>query len=315
MAGRKRAKWLVPALAVFAIDSGRCRHCHVPAGRAAAPHRRSPIETDDEPARLHRHAGACADGRAVVYDSDSPAARVVAHQLAPGSAEMPLDERRRPNIQPAWSHDGQWIAFPRAVAAACGSCRRAGGTPQQVADFGSEFPRGHPMRNAGVPPDAGGLDGQSSLWTIRRDGSDRRALTKSAPPRVATAPPRGRNGRRVAFVLRSAAGSVDVWTVIVASGDTQLIRDLHQRQPIRVSRPATGAISLGRQHGDRQRPPVQARPDEAGSHRFHRRATPDGRRHRRGLSLAANGDYRLCGAHSSTRPCGPPDLGADGRGG
>lgn len=165
------------------------------------------------------------DGRALVYASDvSGSLELYLASLAPGSAEMPLTKDGGHNIQPAWSPDGQWIAFHSRGRGGVWIVPSSGGTPQQVADFGSDPAWSPDSATLVFTSDAGGLAGQSSLWTIRRDGTDRRALTKiGAPAGGHRAPAWSHDGRRVAFVVTRGGWRIDVWTVDVASGATQLI--------------------------------------------------------------------------------------------
>jgi Tol biopolymer transport system component/DNA-binding winged helix-turn-helix (wHTH) protein len=226
-AGATRARWLLPVVALVAIAAAVVTTVIV--FRPAAPPDAPPADLQLK--RLTNRRGYTAtpalapDGRAVVYASDvSGSLELYLTSLAPGSAEVPLTKDGGHNMQPAWSPDGQWIAFHSRSRGGVWIVPSSGGTPQQVADFGSD-PSWSPDSGTLVfTSDAGGLAGQSSLWTIRRDGSDRRALTKiGAPAGGHRAPAWSHDGRRVAFVVTRGGWRIDVWTVDVASGATQLI--------------------------------------------------------------------------------------------
>ena len=165
------------------------------------------------------------DGRSVVYSSDATGAlELYLTSLAPGSAEVPLTKDGGHNVQPCWSPDGQWIAFHSRRRGGVGIIPSSGGGAQQVVEFGSD-PAWSPDSSTIVfTSDAGGLAGQSTLWTIHRDGSERRQLTKiGAPAGGHRAPAWSRDGRHVAFVVSSGGWKTDVWTVGVETGQTNFI--------------------------------------------------------------------------------------------
>lgn len=225
-AGRARAVWLVPTLALIAIAAAVVA---IFAFRPAA--RPDTAPADLQLKRLTNRRGytgtpaLAPDGRGVVYASDvSGGLELYLTSLAPGSAEVPLTKDGGHNIQPAWSPDGQWIAFHSRSRGGVWIVPSSGGAPQQIADFGSDPAWSPDSETLVFTSDAGGLAGQSSLWTIRRDGSDRRALTRiGAPAGGHRAPAWSHDGRRIVFVVTRGGWRIDVWTVDVASGATQLI--------------------------------------------------------------------------------------------
>ena len=165
------------------------------------------------------------DGRAMVYASDATGAlELYLVTLVEGSAEVPLTNDRGQNMQPAWSPDGQWIAFHSRGRGGVWIVPSTGGVPQQVVEFGSD-PAWSPDSSALVfTSDAGGLAGQSALWTIRRDGGSRRQLTTiGEPPGGHRAPAWSHDGRHVAFVVTRGGWDMDLWIVPVASGAPRLV--------------------------------------------------------------------------------------------
>lgn len=165
------------------------------------------------------------DGRSIVYASDaSGGVELYRASLLQGGGELALTNDKGHNIQPAWSPDGQWIAFHSRVRSGVWIVPANGGVPQQVADFGSDPAWSPDSQSLVFTSDAGGLAGQSSLWIIRRDGSDRRALTRiGTPPGGHRAPVWSHDGRHVAFTVGNGGWKIQIWTVDVSSGAQHLV--------------------------------------------------------------------------------------------
>jgi Tol biopolymer transport system component/DNA-binding winged helix-turn-helix (wHTH) protein len=165
------------------------------------------------------------DGHAVVYASDATGTlELYLANLSQGSGEVALTNDGGHNMQPAWSPDGQWIAFHSRRRGGVWVIPSTGGVPRQVVDFGSD-PAWAPDSNTLVfTSDAGGLAGQSSLWTVKRDGTDRRALTQIGTPAGGQrAPVWSHGGRHVGFIVSHGGWTIEVWIVDVASGATHLV--------------------------------------------------------------------------------------------
>ena len=160
------------------------------------------------------------DGHAVVYSSDATGSlELYLVNLVQGSGEVALTKDGGHNMQPSWSPDGQWIAFHSRRRGGVWIIPSSGGAPQQVADFGSDPAWAPDSRTIVFTSDAGGLAGQSSLWTVGRDGTDRRALTQVGTPAGGhRAPVWSHDGRHVAFIVSRGGWKTDVWIVDVASG-------------------------------------------------------------------------------------------------
>ena len=160
------------------------------------------------------------DGRAVVYASDlSGSLELYLVSLVQGSGEVALTKDGGINIQPAWSPDGQWIAFHSRRRGGVWIVPSTGGVPRQVTDFGSDPAWSRDSDTLVLTSDAGGLAGQSSLWTVRRDGTGRRPLTQvGAPAGGHRAPAWSHDGRRVTFIVTNGGWRIEVWVVDVASG-------------------------------------------------------------------------------------------------
>lgn len=166
-----------------------------------------------------------ADGRALVYSSDaSGPLELFLASLTPGMPEVQLTHDGGHNMEPAWSPDGQWIAYHSRKRGGVWMVPANGGTPQQITDFGSD-PAWSPDSGTLVfTSDAGGLAGQSNLWTVKRDGSDRKPLTQIGTPSGGhRAPAWSHDGRRVVFVVARGGWTMQIWTVNVSTGQQQLI--------------------------------------------------------------------------------------------
>ena len=181
------------------------------------------------------YSGAAAispQGNAIVYASDTTGAlELYMVSLAPGSAEVALTNDRGQNTQPAWSPDGQWIAFHSRRRGGVWIVPASGGVAQQVVEFGSE-PAWSPASDTIVfSSDAGGAAGQGSLWTVRRDGTARRQLTQIGKPVGGHhAPNWSHDGKHVVFIVASGGWAVQIWTVDVDTGD---------RRPVTTSQNAS----------------------------------------------------------------------------
>jgi Tol biopolymer transport system component/DNA-binding winged helix-turn-helix (wHTH) protein len=166
------------------------------------------------------------DGKSVVYSSNrSGWFQLYIRPTDAGGAERQLTDDSLQNVDPAWSPDGQWIAYHSTARHGVWIMAAAGGKPRQVTDFGS-YPKWSPdgrliaFRSAEpfsyAPFDLSGL-GESSIWTVAPDGTGLRKLTEPQNPAGQHATPSwSPDGRKVLF---AAVWRQGLWAVDVASGE------------------------------------------------------------------------------------------------
>ena len=170
------------------------------------------------------------DGNSIVFSSDRDGwFEIYARPVVRGSGhERQITSNGKQNIEPAWSPDGKWIALHSAAAHGIWVAPAAGGEPRQVSAFGSApawSPDSKQIAFRSVEPfsfalfDLAGV-GESTIWTVGRDGSGLRRLTNPQnPPGQHASPSWSPDGRRVLF--NSFAARSALWTIDVASGELQ----------------------------------------------------------------------------------------------
>jgi DNA-binding winged helix-turn-helix (wHTH) protein len=148
--------------------------------RPAAPAIVGPALT---PSRLTTRLGHTAspaislDGRAVAYVSDRTGGlEIYVVGLAAGSKEIVITNDGGQNMQPAWSPDGQLIAFHSRKRGGIWVAPSTGGTPRQLVNVGSAPSWAPDGERLAYTADEGTAPAQSELWTVARDGSDRRPV-------------------------------------------------------------------------------------------------------------------------------------------
>jgi Tol biopolymer transport system component/DNA-binding winged helix-turn-helix (wHTH) protein len=124
------------------------------------------------------------DGRSVAYASDqSGGMEIYVVGFAPGSKEQAITGDGGQNTQVRWSPDGQWLAYHSNKKGGIWIVQSSGGTPRQVATFGSD-PSWAPDSLALVfKSDAGGMAAQSTIWTVSREGSNLQQITQIGNPK------------------------------------------------------------------------------------------------------------------------------------
>lgn len=143
------------------------------------------------------------DGSAVAYGSIRTGTEEIwVAGLAPGSRELPITTDGGGNVQPAFSPDGQWLAYHSRKRRGIWVVPSTGGAPRRVAAFGSQ-PSWSPDSQAIVfTSGPGGLTSQAVLWMVRRDGTAPVQLTTLGhPPGGHLEPAWSHDGRLIAFMV------------------------------------------------------------------------------------------------------------------
>ena len=186
--------------------------------------------------RLDAFPALAPNSRALAYASDrSGGFEIVVKALTAGGGEMALTSDGQQNVQPAWSPDGDYVAYHSMRRGGIWIVPALGGAPRQVSTFGSKpawSPDGRRLAFqsdplADIAPTAYGANVPSTIWTVGRDGGDLRRLTDSSQPIGGHASPAwSPDGRHIAFVTYSAAPA-RLWSVPAAGGAPTLLVEGH----------------------------------------------------------------------------------------
>lgn len=176
------------------------------------------------------------DGKSVAFSSDrSGALEIYVQSLAPGSTPTALTSNGRQNVQPAWSPDGQFLAYHEMAGNGVWIAPSRGGVARRISDFGAHpawSPDGRrvafqslqatPIDGAGVP---GAL---STIWMCEvTDGARPVRLTEPgdpAGPHVTPAwLPDSRHVMVAATSSLSSGGMTSLWKIDVETGERQQV--------------------------------------------------------------------------------------------
>src|SRR5262245_59463895 len=153
------------------------------------------------------------DGRSIAYVSDvSGGLEIYVTGLVPGSRSIAVTSDGRQNIEPAWSPDGQWIAYHAQVPGGVWIVPATGGQPRQVVETGAQPSWADDSERLAYSADAGGMVGQSTIWTVRRDGSEARPFTKLGEPRGGHGwPSWSADGKGIVFSVFTSMMANEIW--------------------------------------------------------------------------------------------------------
>lgn len=162
------------------------------------------------------------DGGTIAYSSNQTGSmEIYTRGLAPGSKELAITNDGGQNMHVAWSPDGQWIAYHSRKKSGIWIVPSGGGTARQVVDFGSQPTWTPDGQRLVFTSDAGGMAAQSILWSVHRDGTDRRQVTKLGAPRGGHAKPAvSPDGRLVTFTVSHGHIGTEVWTAPLEGGSS-----------------------------------------------------------------------------------------------
>ncbi len=176
------------------------------------------------------------DGKSIAYSSEkSGAYEIYLRQLESSGGEIQLTQDGAGNIEPAWSSDGQWIAYHSMTKGGIWILPAFGGAPRRITDFGSRPAWSH--NGAAIAFESGamgtmaetefGASPDSTIWVVKvSDGSLQHLTQTAAPPSALATPPWfhfgdsspqwSRDDRRVLY-----ASSGKLWTVSADGKDIQ----------------------------------------------------------------------------------------------
>lgn len=153
------------------------------------------------------------DGRSVVYVSDRTGSlELYQTGLTVGAPDVALTNNGGRNTLPEWSPDGKWIAFRSERFRGIWIVAAAGGVPQQIVDAGTDPSWSPDSERLVFVPEGVSTVMPSGLWTVRRDGTDRKAITLgTAVIGQFGQPAWSHNGRFIAFSINRGSSVRELW--------------------------------------------------------------------------------------------------------
>lgn len=173
------------------------------------------------------------DGNTLAYSSDIGGKfEIYLKQLTAGGHVVQLTSDGSQNIQPAWSSDGEQIAFHSQDKGGIWIMPALGGVARQLSPFGSSpawSPDGTEIAfQSDSPRDLSASSsvsiGPSTLWIVKVQSGEKRQLTQPNVPRGGhNSPAWSPDGKYLAFTATSISSGADLWSVAVDGGAPVLI--------------------------------------------------------------------------------------------
>ena len=161
------------------------------------------------------------DGNSVAYSAvQKGSSQIFVKQLTAGGSELQLTSDSQENLEPAWSQDGQRIAFSR-TRRGIWIIPSLGGVAKQLTEFGT-----NPAwsRDGKLVAFQTGLAEQSStIWVVPSSGGPLRQITKVDQPNGShTIPSWSPDGKSIAFTATKARNS-SLWSTSLAGDELKRI--------------------------------------------------------------------------------------------
>ncbi len=172
-----------------------------------------------------------ADGNSLAFSSDqSGSFEIYVKPLASDAKEIQITSDGNQNFQPAFSPDGQRIAFHSKTRGGIWIIPVSGGTARQLTGFGTNpswSPDGRQIAfQSGALTDLGAASRTippSVLWRVDADGGEPRQLTQAGdPPGGHSSPAWSPDGTRIVFNVEDLS-TYGFWSIRIADGRLQEI--------------------------------------------------------------------------------------------
>lgn len=169
------------------------------------------------------------DGNALAYSSNHEGNfEIFVKPLAPGGHEIQITSDGQQNFEPAWSPDGQFIAYYSRNRRGIWVVPALGGTPRRLTEFGSKPAwsrdgstiafQSESLRDLNNGVVSGALS-PSTIWSVPSRGGQPRQITRVGdPPGGHSAPAWSPDGRRIVFFGFDTTLAA-IWSVAAEGGD------------------------------------------------------------------------------------------------
>jgi eukaryotic-like serine/threonine-protein kinase len=173
------------------------------------------------------------EGTSLAYSSDQNGSfEIYVKQLVPGGRDIQLTNDGQQNLEPAWSPDGQHLAYFSKNRGGIWVVPALGGNPKQLVEFGSRPAWSRDGSTIAFQSGAEKFAGQtralapSTIWTISAAGGSPRQITQQAKPTGGhSSPVWSPDGKYIAFQTSDYALSASTWEVSVEGERLRKVAD------------------------------------------------------------------------------------------